>query len=138
MGSEEVEGQLKKKINVGMIGLGTVGSGAFRILRDNAELIRHRVGVPIEIVKVAVRDAVRDRGLDIPRSLLTDNPSHVVDDPNVDIVVELIGGYEPAKGLQRRANAPGKQMGTADKNLPPVHGSENLAAAGRAAAVIWV
>src|SRR5215510_12559630 len=92
MGSSEVEGQLKKKINVGMIGLGTVGSGAFRILCDNAELIRHRVGVPIEIVKVAVRDTVRDRGLDIPRSLLTDNPSHVVDDPNVDILSNSSAG----------------------------------------------
>ena len=136
MGSEEVEGQLKKKINVGMIGLGTVGSGAFRILRDNAELIRHRVGVPIEIVKVAVRDTVRDRGLDIPLSLLTDNPSHVVDDPNVDIVVELIGGYEPAKGLQLRAIAHGKHVVTANKALLAVHGSEIRAAADRAGVMI--
>src|SRR5215472_9500632 len=136
MGGEEVGGELKKKINVGMIGLGTVGSGAFRILRDNAELIRHRVGVPIEIVKVAVRDTVRDRGLDIPRSLLTDNPSHVVDDPNVDIVVELIGGYEPAKGLQLRAIAHGKHVVTANKALLAVHGSEIRAAADRAGVMI--
>src|SRR5262249_57183567 len=84
---------------VGLMGLGTVGSGTLRILRDNAELIRHRAGVPIEVVKIAVRDLARDRGLDIPRSLLTDKPSHIVDDPNIDIVVELIGGYEPAREL---------------------------------------
>src|SRR5215831_5284982 len=130
MGSEEVEGQLKKKINVGMIGLGTVGSGAFRILRDNAELIRHRVGVPIEIVKVAVRDTVRDRGLDIPRSLLTDNPSHVV------IVVELIGGYEPARQLLLAAMARGKHVVTANKALLAVHGAELQAAARQAGVTI--
>jgi homoserine dehydrogenase len=136
MGGEEVEGQLKKKINVGMIGLGTVGSGAFRILRDNAELIRHRVGVPIEVVKVAVRDTARDRGLDIPRSLLTANPSHVVDDPYIDIVVELIGGYEPAKELLLRAIARGKHVVTANKALLAVHGSEIHAAADRAGVTI--
>jgi homoserine dehydrogenase len=136
MGGEEVGGQLKKKINVGMIGLGTVGSGAYRILRDNAELIRHRVGVPIEVVKVAVRDTARDRGLDIPRSLLTDKPSHVVDDPNIDIVVELIGGYEPAKELQLRAIASGKHLVTANKALLAVHGSEIRAAADRAGVTI--
>jgi homoserine dehydrogenase len=136
MGGEEVEGQLKKKINVGMIGLGTVGSGAFRILRDNAELIRHRVGVPIEVVKVAVRDTARDRGLDISRSLLTANPSHVVDDPYIDIVVELIGGYEPAKELLLRAIARGKHVVTANKALLAVHGSEIHAAADRAGVTI--
>jgi homoserine dehydrogenase len=136
MGGEEVEGQLKKKINVGMIGLGTVGSGTFRILRDNAELIRHRVGVPIEVVKVAVRDTARDRGLDIPRSLLTDDPSHVVDDPYIDIVVELIGGYEPAKDLLLRAIARGKHVVTANKALLAVHGSEIHAAADRAGVTI--
>jgi homoserine dehydrogenase len=136
MGGEEVEGQLKKKINVGMIGLGTVGSGAFRILRDNAELIRHRVGVPIEVVKVAVRDTARDRGLDIPRSLLTDDPSHVVDDLYIDIVVELIGGYEPAKELLLRAIARGKHVVTANKALLAVHGSEIHAAADRAGVTI--
>jgi homoserine dehydrogenase len=136
MGGEEVEGQLKKKINVGMIGLGTVGSGTFRILRDNAELIRHRVGVPIEVVKVAVRDTARDRGLDIPRSLLTDDPSHVVDDPYIDIVVELIGGYEPAKELLLRAIARGKHVVTANKALLAVHGSEIHAAADRAGVTI--
>jgi homoserine dehydrogenase len=136
MGGEEVEGQLKKKINVGMIGLGTVGSGAFRILRDNAELIRHRVGVPIEVVKVAVRDTARDRGLDIPRSLLTADPSHVVDDPYIDIVVELIGGYEPAKELLLRAIARGKHVVTANKALLAVHGSEIHAAADRAGVTI--
>jgi homoserine dehydrogenase len=136
MGGEKVEGELKQKIKVGLIGLGTVGSGTFRILRDNAELIRHRVGVPIEVVKIAVRDTARDRGLDIPRSLLTDKPSHIVDDPTIDIVVELIGGYEPARELLLTAIAHGKHVVTANKALLAVHGSEIHAAADRAGVTI--
>jgi homoserine dehydrogenase len=127
---------MKQKINVGMIGLGTVGSGVFRILRDNAELIRHRAGVPIEIVKIAVRDTARDRGLGIPSSLLTDNPSQITDDPNIDIVLELIGGYAPAKDLLLAAIARGKHVVTANKALLAVHGNELHTAAGRAGVAI--
>jgi len=120
---------MKQNINVGIIGLGTVGSGAFRILRDNAELIRQRVGVPVEVVKIAVRDTGRDRGLQIPATILTDNPSQITDDPNIDIVVELIGGYEPAKQLLLAAIARGKHVVTANKALLAVHGGELHAAA---------
>jgi len=87
--------RMKQKINVGIIGLGTVGSGAFRILRDNAELIRHRVGVPVEVTKIAVRDATRDRGVAIPAGVLTTNPSQVIDDPNIDIVQASVYGAVP-------------------------------------------
>src|SRR5262249_28140275 len=127
---------MKKTINVGIIGLGTVGSGAFHILRDNAELIRERVGVPVEVVKVAVRDTTRDRGFTVPASVLTNNPSHVIDDPNIDIVVELIGGYDPAKELLLAAMARGKHVVTANKALLAVHGSELHAAARRAGVTI--
>ena len=78
---------MKQKINVGLIGLGTVGTGTFRILQENAELIRNRVGVPVEITKIAVRDVKRDRGIAIPAGMLTTNPSHIIDDPDIDIVV---------------------------------------------------
>ena len=115
---------MKQKINVGIIGLGTVGSGAFRILRDNAELIRHRVGVPVEVTKIAVRDATRDRGVAIPAGVLTTNPSQVIDDPNIDIVIELIGGYEPARELILAAIARGKHVVTANKALLAADGAE--------------
>src|SRR3989442_15516799 len=108
---------MKQRISVGMIGLGTVGSGALRILQENADLIRHRVGVPIEVTKIAVRDLKRDRGLKLPQGVLTDNPASIVEDPNIDIVVELIGGYEPAKDLILRAIARGKHVVTANKAL---------------------
>lgn len=122
---------MKQKITVGMIGLGTVGSGALRILQENAELIRHRVGVPIEVTKIAVRDLKRDRGLKLSQGVLTDNPAGIVEDPNIDIVVELIGGYEPAKDLILRAIARGKHVVTANKALLAVHGAEIHEAARR-------
>ena len=123
---------MKQKINVGIIGLGTVGSGAFRILRDNAELIRRRVGVPVEVTKIAVRDATRDRGVAIPAGVLTTNPSQVIDDPNIDIVIELIGGYEPARELILAAIARGKHVVTANKALLAADGAEIHEAARRA------
>src|SRR5213596_1998867 len=123
---------MKQKIHVGIIGLGTVGSGAFRILRDNAELIRHRVGVPVEVTKIAVRDAARDRGVVIPAGVLTTNPSQVIDDPNIDIVIELIGGYEPARELILAAIARGKHVVTANKALLAADGAEIHEAARRA------
>jgi homoserine dehydrogenase len=127
---------MKQKINVGMIGLGTVGSGALRILRDNAELIRKRAGLPIEVVKIAVRDLSRDRGIDVPAAILTTNPREIVDDPNIDIVVELIGGYEPAKELILAAISRGKHIVTANKALLAVHGAEIHAAARRAGVMV--
>jgi homoserine dehydrogenase len=127
---------MKNKINVGMIGLGTVGTGALRILRDNADLIRKRVGVPIEVAKIAVRDVSRDRGLDVPPSLLTTNAREIIEDPNIDIVVELIGGYEPAKELILAAISKGKHIVTANKALLAAHGAEIHAAARRAGVMV--
>lgn len=115
---------MKQKINVGIIGLGTVGTGALRILQQNAELIRRRVGVPIEVTKVAVRDLKRDRGMQLPPGLLTDNPMKILDDPDIDIVAELIGGYEPAKELILTSMARGKHVVTANKALLAAHGAE--------------
>ena len=115
---------MKQKINVGILGLGTVGTGAVRILQENADLIRRRVGVPIEVTKVAVRDLKRSRGVQLPPGVVTDNPASILDDPNIDIVAELIGGYEPAKELILTAIARGKHVVTANKALLAAHGAE--------------
>src|SRR5262249_4495787 len=109
-----------------------VGTGTLRILRDNAELIRHRVGVPIEVAKIAVRDIGRDRGIQVEPSLLTDRPFEIINDPDIDVVVELIGGEEPAKELILSAIARGKHVVTANKALLAVHGAEIFSAARRA------
>lgn len=127
---------MKQKINVGLIGLGTVGSGTLRILTENAELIRNRVGVPIEVVKIAVRDLKRDRGVKLPAGILTNDPSKIIEDPNIDIVAELIGGYQPAKELILGAIARGKHVVTANKALLAVHGAEIHEAARRAGVTI--
>jgi homoserine dehydrogenase len=122
---------MRQQINVGMIGLGTVGTGALRILRENAEVIQRRVGIPVEVTKVAVRDLKRDRGIAIPDGMLTTDASRIIEDPDIDIVVELIGGYEPAKELILSAIARGKHVVTANKALLAEHGIEIYEAARR-------
>ena len=127
---------MKQQIRLGMIGLGTVGLGALHIIRENAEIIRHRLGVPIEVAKIAVRDLKKDRGVELTAGLLTDDPVKIIEDPDIDIVAELIGGYEPAKELILTAIARGKHVVTANKALLASHGAEILEAARRMGVMI--
>lgn len=117
-----------KPINVGLLGLGTVGGGTLTVLRRNAEEITRRAGREIRVVRAAVRDLEKAKALagDLP---LTTNPFDIVDDPNIDIVVELIGGLEPARELVMQAIANGKHVVTANKHLVAKHGNEIFAAA---------
>jgi len=119
---------MKQKINIGVIGLGTVGAGVVKILQSNGELIERRLGVPIHIVKAAVRDTGRDRGFKLAPGVLTADPMEVSTHPDVDIVVELIGGYEPAKQLILEAIKRGKHIVTANKALLAEYGDEILSA----------
>jgi homoserine dehydrogenase len=118
-----------KPVNVGLLGLGTVGGGTFNVLRRNAGEIARRAGRGIEISHAAARefDPARLPGIDSIR--ISDDARAVVDDPEVDIVVELIGGYEPARELVLRAIANGKHVVTANKALIATHGNEIFAAA---------
>ena len=122
---------MKSPVRVGMIGFGTVGTGVARIMVDNAALIRRRVGVPVELARVADLDTVRDRGVRLPVGVLTSDTRQILDDPSIDIVLELIGGYEVAKRLILDAMAKGKQVVTANKALLAVHGEEIFEAAAR-------
>ncbi|MHB1400853.1 MAG: homoserine dehydrogenase [Thiobacillus sp.] len=117
-----------KPINVGLLGLGTVGGGTLTVLRRNAEEITRRAGREIRVVRAAVRDLEKARALagDLP---LTTNPFDIVDDPEIDIVVELIGGLEPARELVMQAIARGKHVVTANKHLVAKYGNEIFAAA---------
>ncbi|MGB3398636.1 MAG: hypothetical protein WBA34_00520, partial [Candidatus Deferrimicrobiaceae bacterium] len=81
-----------REIGVGIIGFGTVGSGTARLLLDNADLLRRRVGIPIRLVRVADIDVERDRGVSLPDGILTTKSDQVIRDPSVHIVVELVGG----------------------------------------------
>lgn len=122
---------MKARIGVGIIGFGTVGTGVARILLNNAAPIRRRVGVPIELVRVADLDVTRDRGLTLPSGLLTTEAKQVIEDPAIDIVIELIGGYDFAKRVLLDAIAKGKHVVTANKALLAVHGEEIFEAAAR-------
>jgi homoserine dehydrogenase len=119
------------RIGVGVVGFGTVGSGVVKILLENAGLIRRRVGVPIEVVRVADLDVTRDRGITLPPGVLVNDARQVLSDPAVDIVVELVGGYDFAKRLILEAIAAGKTVVTANKALLALHGEEIFAAASR-------
>jgi homoserine dehydrogenase len=115
---------MKTRIGVGIIGFGTVGSGVAKVLAQNAALIQRRVGVPVELVRIADLDVTRDRGVTVAAGVLTTDANEVLNDPRVDIVVELIGGYGAAKQVILDAIAKGKQVVTANKALLAVHGEE--------------
>ena len=122
------------KIGVGLLGLGTVGAGVADILQ--APEGRHPLVAELELVRIAVRNLQRPRSIELPASLLTNNPQAVVDDPSVQVVVEVMGGIEPARTLIMRAIAAGKAVVTANKAVIARHGEEIAAAA--AAAGVYV
>lgn len=118
-----------KPVKVGLLGLGTVGGGTFNVLRRNAEEIARRAGRGILITRAAARDYDPARLPGIEAMTVSDDAFAVVDDPDIDIVVELIGGYDPARELVLRAIANGKHVVTANKALIAVHGNEIFTAA---------
>ena len=122
---------MKSRVGVGIVGFGTVGTGVAKILLENAALITRRAGVPIELVRVADLDIVRDRGVLLKPGLLTIDMKQVLTDPDIDIVIELIGGYETAKRVILEAIAAGKHVVTANKALLALHGEEIFDAATR-------
>ena len=118
-------------IRVGLLGIGTVGSGTFNVLRRNQEEIRRRAGRGIEITMVADLDVARARALVGEGVQVVSDARQVVASPDIDIVIELIGGYGIAKALVLEAIESGKHVVTANKALLAVHGTEIFAAAHR-------
>ena len=116
----------KSQITVGILGLGVVGSGTVRVLTENASDITRKVGLPVVIKRVAVRDLTKPRDVDLDPSLLTDRPEDVIDDPEIDILCELIGGVEPAHGYVLRAIQSGKNIVTANKEMMAKAGHDLL------------
>ncbi len=122
-------------MRVGVAGLGTVGAGVLRLLRDNADLVAARAGRAVEVTAVSARNRAADRGVDLSGVAWHADAVALAHDPDVDVVVELIGGSEgPARALAEAALAAGKPLVTANKALLAVHGAE-LAAAAEAAGV---
>ncbi len=118
-----------KPINVGLLGIGTVGGGTFTVLQRNAEEITRRAGRPIRITVVADKNVALAKKVTGGTCRVTDDAFSVVTDPEVDIVIELIGGYGVAKELVLKAIANGKHVVTANKALLATHGNEIFKAA---------
>lgn len=119
----------KSVIGVGLLGLGTVGRGVYRILKGNPATIEQKVGAPIEIKKVLVRDTAKDRGIELEEGVLTADVGDIIDNPDIDIVVEVLGGINPALEYSLRALERGKSLVTANKDMVAVHGKELFEAA---------
>jgi homoserine dehydrogenase len=124
---------MTRPLSVGLAGLGTVGAGLLKLLRDNATIVAARAGRPIAVTAVAARDRSRDRGVPLTGLRWYDDPVALAADQGIDVVVEAIGGAEgPARALVGAALAAGKPVVSANKALLAVHGAELAASAERA------
>ncbi len=112
------------EVRIGLLGLGTIGTGVARILIEQQELISRRLGKRVVLVAAADRDLERDRGLDLSGIRLSDDANDIVRADDIDLVVELIGGYEPARTFVATALEHGKHVVTANKALIAKHGEE--------------
>src|SRR5690242_19683200 len=120
---------VKKTVNIGMLGLGTVGAGVAKILRESRPPLGDKTGLDIRLHKVAVRDPKKARALALDPALITTDALAVATDPNIDILVEVIGDIEPARTLLLAALKSGKAVVTANKALLATHGRELFEAA---------
>ena len=122
---------MMKDIQVGLIGFGNIGAGVVRLLHENADVIRSKVGTGIRLKRIADLYIMSDRGVTVDPGVLTTNVDDIFNDPEISVVIELIGGYEPAKTFVLKAIEKGKHIVTANKALLALHGSDIYAAAVR-------
>ncbi len=114
----------RKSVKIGLAGLGNVGAGVYKNLLKNADLLTGRVGTRIEVGKIALRDVTKARGIDVPAELITTDWRELVNDPNLPIIVELIGGTTEAYDLIKAAILARKTVITGNKALLAQHGME--------------
>ena len=113
-----------KKVKIALLGLGNVGRGVWMILNSNKEEIRKRSGYEIEVAKILVRDINKDRGFEIPDGIITDKFKEIIDDDSIKIIVEVMGGVEPAREYMLEAMSRKKHIITANKMLLATGGDE--------------
>jgi len=118
-----------KNIFIGLIGLGNIGTGVVKLLQQNEELITQKLGAKLVLKKIADINITSSRGIKIPKNLLTTNAREILDDPEISIVIELMGGYEPARTFVLDAIKNGKHVVTANKALLATYGNEIFPAA---------
>lgn len=121
----------EEPVGVGVIGLGTIGTGVAKVLDRNASVITQKLGFPLRLVRVADIDTERQRDVDLRSVRFDSDAEGLIDDPEVSIVIELIGGYDAAKRLTLRAIERGKHVVTANKALLALHGKEIFDAAAK-------
>jgi len=120
---------MKRTVKVGLIGFGTVGTGVAKLMLGGEKLFLRGRDFDIELAKIADLDITRDRGVCLPDGILTADVSDILNNPDIDIVIELIGGYEPARKFTLLAFEQGKSVVTANKALIATHGAELFQAA---------
>lgn len=116
-------------ISIGMLGLGTVGSGVVTIIESHQDKLMHQVGCPVKLKKILVKDINKPRAVEVSPELLTTNEDDILTDPDIDVVIEVMGGVVDTKGLLLKALRNKKHVITANKDLMAVHGSELLTVA---------
>jgi homoserine dehydrogenase len=124
-----MQGDAMNEIKVGLIGFGTIGTGVVKVFQHNAKVIEERLGARLQLAKIADLDITTDRGVSLEGGVLTADVNEILNSPEIKVVVELIGGYEPARTFVLKAIESGKHVVTANKALLALHGEEILAAA---------
>lgn len=119
----------KENVKIGLIGMGTIGAGVVQLFKQNGSRISEQIDINLVLDKVADRDLSRAQGFDLADGVMTTEASEVIDNPEIDIVIELIGGIEPARGFIARALENGKYVVTANKDLIATYGGELFALA---------
>ena len=112
----------RRPLKIGLLGFGVVGSGVAEILCRKADTLEQEIGRRVEVARILVRDPAKPRRLEMLRHLLTTDPAAILDDPEIDIVIELMGGEEPARSYICRAIQNGKHLVTANKEVMAKHG----------------
>ncbi len=118
-----------RSIKLGLLGFGTIGTGVVKLLQKNHALLAERTGVSLELVRIADLDITTDRGVNLAPGILSADAEGLLNDPEIQVVIELIGGYEPARSFVLKAIQNGKHVVTANKALLALHGEEIFRAA---------
>lgn len=113
---------MEEKVSVGLLGLGVVGSGVIHLIEDHREKLAHQLGCKVEVDKVLVRNIEKARNIDVDQSLLTTNPDDVLENPNIDLIIEVMGGIDHTKEYILKAFSNKKHVVSANKDLVAVHG----------------
>ena len=122
---------MAEAVGVGLLGFGTIGTGVAKVLQRNASIIEERLGFPLRLVRIADIDLETDRGISLEGIRFDDDAEGLINDPEVEIVIELIGGYDLARRFSLLAIQAGKHVVTANKALLALHGDEIFSAAER-------